>query len=73
MFVCLCKSVTDHQIRDAVERGVSSFESMQDHLDVSNACGTCSCEVKQIIEAKLKKELGSRTPIAYPAGQALFV
>ena len=61
MFVCLCKSVTDHQIRDAVEEGVTSFDSMQERLQVSTACGTCSCEVKRIIQAKLRSELSSHT------------
>ena len=61
MFVCLCKSVTDHQIRDAVEQGVTSFNAMQERLQVSTACGTCSCEVKKIIQAKLQLELSSHT------------
>lgn len=57
MFVCLCKSVTDHQIRDAVDEGVSSFADMQEHLEVSSVCGACSCEIKQIIERKLQAQL----------------
>lgn len=60
MFVCLCKSVTDHQIRDAVEEGVASFDAMQQRLEVSTVCGSCTCEVKQIIQGKLKTELSSR-------------
>ena len=60
MFVCLCKSITDHQIRDAVEEGVTSFESMQAHLSVSTQCGSCACEVKDIMEDKLRKTLGGR-------------
>ena len=63
MFVCLCKAVTDHQIRDAVDTGVSSFEDMQDHLSVSTVCGGCACEVKRVIEAKLKIELSSRATL----------
>jgi len=60
MFVCLCKSVTDHEIKDAVESGVTSFEAMQDHLSVSTVCGACTCEVKDIIKKKLSSELSSR-------------
>ena len=65
MFVCLCKSVTDHQINEAVENGVTSFEAMQSHLSVSTACGTCTCEVKKVISEKLKSALSSQ-----PAAQA---
>lgn len=61
MFVCLCKSVTDHQIRDAVDTGVTTFEDMQSHLSVSTVCGGCSCEVKLVMEQKLKVELASHT------------
>jgi len=61
MFVCLCKAVTDHQIRDAVDTGVSSFEDMQAQLAVSTVCGGCACEVKMVIEQKLKSELSAHT------------
>ncbi len=63
MFVCLCKSVTDHEIRAAVDEGVTSFDAMQDRLEVSTVCGACTCEVKQILQKKLEKELGGRTQI----------
>jgi len=69
MFVCLCKSVTDHQINDAVENGVTSFEAMQSHLAVSSVCGTCTCEVKKIISEKLKAELSSRN--THPAAKQI--
>lgn len=57
MFVCLCKSVTDHEIRAAVDQGVRSFESMQERLDVSTVCGACTCEVKQIMQKRLAQEV----------------
>ncbi|RBP47056.1 (2Fe-2S)-binding protein [Arenicella xantha] len=57
MFVCLCKSVTDHQIRNAVDQGVTSFDAMQAHLEVSTVCGACTCEVKQVMEKKLQTEV----------------
>ena len=61
MFVCLCKSVTDHQIKDAVDDGVTSFKAMQSHLEVSSVCGACTCEVKKIISKKLSTELSKRS------------
>jgi len=63
MFVCLCKSVTDHEIRDAVDEGVSSFAAMQERLEVGSVCGACTCEVKQILQEKLQKEVSSRKPV----------
>ncbi len=60
MFVCLCKSVTDHEIRAAVDQGVTTFAQMQDRLEVSTVCGACSCEVKQIMKKRLSKEVETR-------------
>lgn len=60
MFVCLCKSVTDHQIRAAVDEGVSSFEDMQKRLEVSSVCGACSCEVKMIMQKRVEKTINNR-------------
>jgi len=71
MYVCLCKSVTDHEIKEAVDNGVTSFEAMQNHLSVSTVCGACTCEVKDIIKKKLSKQISSRPikaqEIAFPA------
>jgi len=61
MFVCLCKSVTDHEIRAAVDNGVHSFEEMQERLEVSTVCGACTCEVKQILKKRLNKEVNTRS------------
>lgn len=60
MFVCLCKSVTDHQIRAAVDSGVHSFDAMQERLEVSSVCGACTCEVKNILKKRLEKEVKVR-------------
>jgi bacterioferritin-associated ferredoxin len=64
MFVCLCKSVTDHDIRDAVDEGVTSFEAMQSRLSVSTQCGSCTCEVKAIMEDKLNQTLNVRASVS---------
>ena len=45
--------------------GVTSFAEMQTHLSVATVCGSCTCEVKQIIEDKLQQELGSRRPHSF--------
>ena len=41
MYVCVCKRVTDHQIRDAAGRGVSSIDGLCNELDVATCCGRC--------------------------------
>ena len=72
MYVCLCKSVTDQQIKESVENGVTSFSAMRSHLDVSTACGKCECEVKQIIQKKLQKELSLRSATVLNVEKGIF-
>ena len=47
MYICLCKEITDHQIKDAVEEGVSSFEDLQQQLGVATQCGECKCHARK--------------------------
>ncbi len=60
MFVCLCKSVTDHQINDAVDAGITSFEGIQHQLKVATVCGSCTCEVKQLMMKKFNTNLSAK-------------
>lgn len=41
MFVCVCNKVTDHQIREACDRGCNSLQSLKDELKVATCCGRC--------------------------------
>lgn len=64
MFVCLCKGVTDQQINDAVDAGVTSFDAMKSKLDVATVCGSCTCEVKQLMMKKINRNLSAKQSIA---------
>lgn len=41
MYVCVCNSVTDHQIRAAADAGVDTFEELCSQLRVASCCGRC--------------------------------
>lgn len=41
MFVCICKQVTDGQIKQAVSDGACSFKDLQSELGVATQCGEC--------------------------------
>ncbi|HEX5314041.1 MAG TPA: (2Fe-2S)-binding protein [Gammaproteobacteria bacterium] len=59
MYVCICHGVTDRRIREAVDAGADSFETLQETLDVSTCCGCCAPEVREILAEQLK---GRRVP-----------
>ncbi|MFT6276087.1 MAG: bacterioferritin-associated ferredoxin, partial [Halioglobus sp.] len=41
MYVCICKGITDTQIRAAVEDGASSLREVRNTLGVASQCGKC--------------------------------
>ncbi len=49
MYICLCKGVTDTQIRDAVTDGACSMRDLRERLDVASQCGKCGQDFKTII------------------------
>lgn len=54
MYVCLCKSVTDHEIRRVVhQRGISTMRELRDELGVSTQCGRCACCAKGVLKEAL--------------------
>ena len=67
MFVCLCKAVTDHDIHNAVEGGVSSFEELQNHTDVSTSCGQCACEARSVFDEKIALEASKHAAYNAPS------
>jgi bacterioferritin-associated ferredoxin len=42
MYVCVCKAVTERQVREAVEGGVQSMRDLRQHLGVASECGRCA-------------------------------
>ncbi len=49
MYVCICQSISDRQIRDAVRRGARSLDEVQQDLDIATGCGTCRECAEQIV------------------------
>lgn len=63
MYVCLCRAVTDGQIRDSVENGASSFREVRDELDLGTCCGRCVPEARALIDQTLA-EIAGRIAVA---------
>ena len=55
MYVCLCKGITDSQIKSAVESGANSLRQVRDDLGVMTQCGKCACLTKDIVDDCLEK------------------
>jgi bacterioferritin-associated ferredoxin len=53
MYVCLCKGITDTQIRAAVEDGASSVRDVRNALGVASQCGKCGILTGDIVRETL--------------------
>ncbi len=60
MYICVCKGITDSQIRATVNGGAESIKEVRAQLGVSSQCGNCASEVRDIVEATLAKNPASR-------------
>ncbi|PMR79024.1 (2Fe-2S)-binding protein [Halomonas urumqiensis] len=57
MYVCLCKGVSDHRIRQSVEEGARSWRDVQRETGCGTQCGKCACLGKSITREAVKSEL----------------
>lgn len=53
MYVCLCKAVTDQQVREAVDAGAHSLEEVSDQLEVGTGCGCCRDMTVELVNERL--------------------
>jgi bacterioferritin-associated ferredoxin len=55
MYVCLCKGITDSQIRDAVAGGLTNYRELRQSLGLSSQCGRCAVEARQIFRCFIRQ------------------
>lgn len=57
MFVCICRNVTDGQIRQAMrEHDLCSLREVREHLGVGAQCGRCAQCAKEVIAGELERQ-----------------
>ena len=63
MYICLCRAVTDHQIRASVENDADSFRDVRNELDIGTCCGRCVPDARELIDETLAK-IAARISVA---------
>ena len=53
MFLCICKSISDTQIREAVGQGARTIGDISARFGVGVECGKCLDDVRQFLDACL--------------------
>ncbi len=69
MYLCICKSVSDRQIREAVELGARTVGDLSARLGVGVECGKCTDSIREFLDVCLATPLPEPTP-AGPAKPA---
>ncbi len=50
MYVCVCKAVTDTQIKKAIDNGVCTRRQLFQCFGVGSDCGKCNKHVKELLD-----------------------
>jgi bacterioferritin-associated ferredoxin len=58
VFACICRAVTDDEVRDAVDRGAATVAQVARQTRAGAGCGTCHEQLKCLIE-----ERGAACPV----------
>lgn len=58
MYVCLCKGITDRQIKAAIDNGANSVGQLRKCLGVASQCGKCMVSARELLQ-----ECTAQTPL----------
>jgi bacterioferritin-associated ferredoxin len=53
MYICVCKAVTDSQIRTAIEQGMCTRKKLTHCFGLGKDCGKCNQEVNALLEQNI--------------------
>ena len=68
MYVCICNSITDRQVKTAIEAGAEGWKDVHAHYGCKPNCGKCQCEMVEVITEHRATQSQTSGPIfATPA------
>jgi len=73
MYVCICKGVTENQIRDAIRGGLCTRKEVSRCLKVGTACGKCNQDVNALLRCSLSNQNGDARCTLVEMGPAASV
>ncbi|GAB2792632.1 hypothetical protein GCM10027040_18500 [Halomonas shantousis] len=65
MYVCICKGVTDREIRETVAEGARSWREVREATGCATQCGKCACLGKKIVSETVAREIMANSDLAY--------
>ena len=71
MIVCVCNNISDREIRQAVDLGISSMPELHRELGVGTCCGKCVSCARGVLNAHLDSKAETRvTELSFRATQS---
>jgi bacterioferritin-associated ferredoxin len=70
MYICLCKSITDSDIKRELEAGATSLAEIQSSLGVASVCGSCACHAKDVVKQHHSSIQSDKHSLFYPLSNA---
>lgn len=55
MIVCVCNNISDREIRQAIDLGLSSMAELRRDLGVATCCGKCHSCAKEVLVDHLER------------------
>jgi bacterioferritin-associated ferredoxin len=65
MYICICKAVTDGQIREAINQGACTRKQLRECLSVGRDCGKCNPDVRELLKIHTPQDQGSCTAVPH--------
>ena len=56
MYICLCRAVSDEEIKQAIRSGAHCTDALESELGVSTQCGKCKPDVKALLQQTLLED-----------------
>jgi bacterioferritin-associated ferredoxin len=53
MIVCICNNISDREIRQAIELGITSMDELRADLGLATCCGQCAATAEEILNEHL--------------------
>lgn len=57
MIVCVCNNISDREIRQAVDLGLTSLDELRRDLGIATCCGQCAHYAGQVLDAHLAQSV----------------
>ena len=73
MYFCICKSVSDTQIRQAVEQGARSVGELSAQFGLGDQCGRCLDSIGEWLNAYLSMSVPTHEDTVTPSAPAATV